>query len=101
VYSAVATHGGLCQSDMCKSLKKMNISLFPAYTTYEVGSDGLFRNVGTLNSDATESPKIKNTNLIFFELLHLCPVEQMKKKETGNSESCDTTVHITINHCWS
>jgi hypothetical protein len=37
--------------------------ILPAYTTYEDGTDSLFRNVGKLNSDAGKSPKRKNTTL--------------------------------------
>jgi hypothetical protein len=33
----------------------------PAHTTYEDGTDSVFQNVGTKNTEAGESPKIKNT----------------------------------------
>jgi len=35
--------------------------ILPTHTTYEDGTDRVFRNVGIWNSDAGESPKRKNT----------------------------------------
>jgi len=37
------------------------VSIHPAYTAYEGGTDKVFRNVGTWNSNAGEPPTSKNT----------------------------------------
>ena len=55
-------------------LYKYPSSLFPviihAYVTYEDGTDWVFWNIGTYNSDGGESPKRKNTNYCKLNFLN-------------------------------
>ena len=46
---------------LCKHLNNLILVIIPAYTAYVDGTDRVFRNVSTQNSDTGESPKRNNT----------------------------------------
>jgi len=51
--------------------------ILPAYIAYENGTDRVFQNVGTQNSDARESPKRMNTT--YFSIFCAALLKQNEK----------------------